>query len=315
MAEIAVVDFACLQSRRIDECESLEVNNLVDQVYQAFTTVGFLYIKNHGIPNDKVLHLFNVAKRFFLLPSKEKEKFSAVLTKDNNYHGWLAPGRQIVDPNELYELKEAYHIVEPYNENVSWPMDGSGGEFQEIVKDFYERCENLSHAILQLISYGLNIQDKNFFTKAHGKLSARTNNTSMRLLYYPFNDDLKSGDVRLGSHTDYGTITLLFQDQVGGLEVYSQNNGFVSAKPIEGAVLVNIGDLLQRWTNDKLMSTKHRVVVPDEEIKRLCSRQSIAFFVFPDNSTVIKCFDGSSNYAEVTAKDYLNKKLSETLVY
>ncbi|CAB4042505.1 UPF0676 -like [Paramuricea clavata] len=123
--------------------------------------------------------------------------------------------------------------------------------------------------------------------------------------------ELKEGQIRLGEHSDYGTITLLFQDQSGGLEI-RQEQGFVSARPIEGTILVNIGDLLQRWTNDKLVSTRHRVVIPKEELRRQTARQSVVLFVRPDNDVVIECLDGSGHYPPITALDYLNQRLNAT---
>ena len=127
------------------------------------------------------------------------------------------------------------------------------------------------------------VQDKRLFRKTHEKMGSPDNKTTLRLLFYPIIEKLKEGQLRLGEHTDYGTITLLFQDQIGGLEVWSprvvchgqllkiklykifeyffqpqvlsQKEGFIPARPIDGTIVVNIGDLLQRWTNDKLVST------------------------------------------------------------
>lgn len=147
--------------------------------------------------------------------------------------------------------------------------------------------------------------------RTHGKFGIRENKTTLRLLYYPAMTELKEGQVRLGEHSDYGTITLLFQDQIGGLEIL-QKEGFVPARPIEGTILVNIGDLLQRWTNDKLVSTIHRVVVPHEELRRLTARQSMAFFVHPDNDVIIECLDGSGHYPPITSLEYLNQRLVAT---
>lgn len=310
MAEIPVVDFACFDCfNDLDFGKSnSEVDQLAREICNAFTTIGFVYIKNHGIPENEISKLFEVAERFFKLPTKDKERFSTKFSS-TNYHGWLAEGKEIVDPNEPYDFKEAYDIEKPYDTELPWP-DGECSDFREKVENFYHTCEKLSHGILDLISHGLQLQDRNFLTKAHGKFGSADNKTSLRLLYHPVNKDLQPGQIRLGEHSDYGTITLLFQDQIGGLEVFSQKEGFVPARPIEGTVLVNIGDLLQRWTNDKLVSTRHRVVVPYDELLRSNPRQSMAFFVRPDNNVVIECLDGSNNYPPVASQDYLNQRLA-----
>ncbi|XP_028407443.1 2-oxoglutarate-dependent dioxygenase htyE-like [Dendronephthya gigantea] len=315
MAEIPVVDFSCFNS--FDGASFVEsntqINDLAKEIYDAFSTIGFVYIKNHGIPTEKVTKLFEVAERFFKLPTKTKQPFATEFSV-TNYHGWMAAGREIVDPDEPYDLKEAFDIVRPYDDDIPWPT-GNCSDFQEITKDFFQCCEKLSHGILDLIAHGLKLDDRKIFRKTHGKFGTPDNKTSLRLLYYPFNADLEAGQIRLGQHSDYGTITLLFQDQIGGLEVFSQKEGFVPARPIEETILVNIGDLLQRWTNDKLVSTRHRVVVPQDELLRLKSRQSAAFFVLPENTTMVECLDGSNKYPPVTALDYLNQRLGDTYLY
>jgi len=125
---------------------------------------------------------------------------------------------------------------------------------------------------------------------------------------------VQAGVERLGAHSDYGTITLLFQDDIGGLEVLSGNE-WIAATPIADTILINLGDLLQFWTSDRYKATKHRVRVPEEEIRQRTQRRSMVFFVHPDNDVVVSPLDGSSKYPPVTALAHLEYRFSQTYKY
>ena len=118
--------------------------------------------------------------------------------------------------------------------------------------------------------------------------------------------------MRCGEHSDYGTITLLFQDNLGGLEVKGVGGNWISADPIDGAIIVNVGDLLELMTSGRYPATRHRVVIPDEERKRKTLRQSIAFFIHPDDDVLCQPLDGSHpNYPPVTARQHLENRVSD----
>ncbi|XP_028411070.1 2-oxoglutarate-dependent dioxygenase htyE-like [Dendronephthya gigantea] len=310
--EIPVVDFQNFDSASFDE-EKLDETNpdikkLSQEILSAFTTVGFVYIKNHGLPETEIRQVFQVGEKFFKLPTNEKSKYSKPPTSN---HGYVAVGVETTDPSKPTDFKEAFNITEPFNDEIPWPDAGDCSDFRFTMNRFFDLCKNLSHKIMYLISLGLKLKDRKLFHRTHKNIGTPENKTTLRLLYYPVMTQLRAGQVRLGEHSDYGTITLLFQDQIGGLEVRG-GEGFIPAYPIEGTILVNIGDLLQRWTNDRLMSTKHRVVVPREEIRRLSPRQSAAFFVHPDDDAIIQCLDGSKHYPPITSLEYLLQRLNAT---
>ena len=308
--EIPVVDFSSFNTdENFDETKP-EINKLAKEIYDAFTTIGFVYIKNHDIPESEISGLFETGGKFFKLPSEEKNKFARKSNSKN--HGYVGVGVEVLDTSKPTDYKEAFNVTEPFNNEIPWP-GGECSNFQTTVSSFFQTCEKLSLGILDLIALGLKLEDGKLFRRTHAKFGRIENKTTLRLLYYPVMTELKKGQIRLGEHSDYGTITLLFQDQIGGLQVVSQKEGFIPATPIEGTILVNIGDLLQRWTNDKLVSTKHRVVVPgDDDLRRLSPRQSVAFFVQPDNDVIIECLDGSAHYPPITSLDYLNQRLNAT---
>ncbi len=153
---------------------------------------------------------------------------------------------------------------------------------------------------------------EDFFTTRHNQ-----QNHTLRLLHYPpLQTSPKPGQVRAGEHSDYGSLTLLFQDGVGGLEVQTTSGEWIAAPWIPGTVVVNTGDLMQRWTNHIFCSTKHRVMIPnDERVKQ--SRYSVAFFCHPNDDTEIACLEScqkqqSPIYPPILAGEYLVSRLQAT---
>ena len=142
-----------------------------------------------------------------------------------------------------------------------WPKDAAGAEFRDQMMEFFDQCKDLHINIMRAIAVGLDI-DEHWFDSY-----CDAGDNTLRLLHYPEvkADVFRQKDVeqvRAGAHTDYGSITCLFQDMAGGLQVRSPTGKFVNATPIEGTVVVNAGDLLARWSNDTIKSTVHRVVEP-----------------------------------------------------
>uniref|UniRef100_A0A7M5WVU3 Fe2OG dioxygenase domain-containing protein n=1 Tax=Clytia hemisphaerica TaxID=252671 RepID=A0A7M5WVU3_9CNID len=135
--------------------------------------------------------------------------------------------------------------------------------------------------------------------------------SQLRSLYYPGVDskEILPEQIRCGEHTDYGTLTLLFP-KAEGLEVKSPSGNFIKAKLIEGTIIVNAADLLERWSSGRIKSTLHRVSLPKDTNQ---PRQSIAFFVNPDNETLVECLDGSNTCKPIRASDWLTKRFGETL--
>ena len=146
----------------------------------------------------------------------------------------------------------------------------------------------------------------------------KTQSYTLRLLHYPpLKEDPTPGQIRAGAHSDYGTLTLLFQDNVGGLEVKTAQGDWVSAPYIPGTVLINTGDLMERWSNDVFRSTKHRVALP-EGAKASRHRYSMAFFCQPNPEANIVCLptcqrvETPPKYPPVKAGEYLLSRLQAT---
>ncbi|XP_071478191.1 uncharacterized protein [Diadema antillarum] len=179
-------------------------------------------------------------------------------------------------------------------------------ELRTSIYDFWDQCVQLHERLLIVIARGLNLEE-NFFLKFYEGLGTDSNNSILRTLYYPAVSVVKERQLRCGEHTDYGGITLLFQGSPG-LEVRDRDGDWMKADPLKGSIVLNIGDLLQRWTADILKATPHRVVRYDYTK----ARQSIGFFGKPDDETVIECVDGSNKYPPVKSNEFFTDRVLPT---
>ncbi|KAL9957584.1 hypothetical protein ACROYT_G034503 [Oculina patagonica] len=313
---IPVVDFGAMglncQNPPAHDEESVKM--LADKIHTAFSTIGFVYLTNHGISDAEISEVRKAGDGFFNLPTHVKTQFTR--PSDGKNFGWVSLERESLNPSRPGDLKECFNVQfnELQNESTRWP-DQEVPDFKPVVTSFFDKCKDLAFRILKVVGIGLKLQDPKFLTQVHRHIGMAENPSVLRLLYYPplpEESNIKPGQVRCGEHSDYGTITLLFQDDVGGLEVLPLNKEYMPARPIAGTVLVNIGDLMMRWTADKLISTKHRVLIPEEELKKRIVRQSIAFFVNPDSEAVIECLDGSNKYPPITSMGYLQQRFDAT---
>ena len=221
------------------------------------------------------------------------------------------------------DLKESFEIgreFEGAHEN-RWPdkLDFEGAEFKLTMLGFFERCKEVHAVLMRGIALGMGL-DANFFEDY-----VTTGDNTLRLLHYPpvAPGGFESGKrVRAGAHSDYGSVTLLFQDQRGGLQV-ERPEGWVDVQPIQGTIVVNAGDLLARWSNDLIRSTKHRVVEPPLKGREVedghPARYSVAYFCHPDFEKWIEALPGTwegekggKKYEGVNSGEYLVQRLSAT---
>ena len=309
-------EVACIP---ILDCSAVGLNvidsNLADanieqfgkEITIAFKSSGFCYLTNHGVDKKLIDGYMRVSRSFFAQPDEVKCKH--LHTKERNF-GWVAVEREAINPERPGDLKEAFNYF-PADDDGRWP---DIEDFQKYSKLMFDKCAMLAKRLCDCLSVGLGL-DKEFMSTAHKSIGTKNNSTTLRTLYYPaITDDsvLKPGQIRLGEHSDYGSITLLFQDDIGGLEADIPGNGFVPVTPIPGTVVVNIGDLMQRWTSDALIATKHRVLIPEVEFRKRKSRQSVVCFIHPDDDYLIKPLDGSGKYQPITNGEYLHQRLNAT---
>jgi isopenicillin N synthase-like dioxygenase len=288
MPQIPIIDFSDIN------------NNNIKQIYQACSEVGFMYLKNFDIDGDLIEQIFNTSKCFFNQPLEIKQQFA--WSDEFSNQGYVGIERERLNPNQPGDLKEAFNISRLNNQNSHFITQ------YPCIVEFFQACTKLSNQILEAIGRALELPP-NFFASNHNQ-----NHHTLRLLHYPPLQKLPlSQQTRAGEHSDYGSITLLFQHEVSGLEVKTTSGEWIAAPVIPGTVVVNTGDLMQRWTNNIFRSTKHRVVISDNVNQ---SRYSIAFFCHPNDDTRIACLPSCMNkpaiYSPITALEYLVQRLKST---
>ncbi|KAF4979652.1 hypothetical protein FZEAL_4209 [Fusarium zealandicum] len=296
---IPLIDF----SRFLNGSPS-ERSETAKAILHGFQTAGFIYLRDHSIPAEDLRHAFSMSADFFNQPSETKLALNWTTPEANR--GYSEPGRekvsQLQDINEVEQvraaapdIKESFEIGrenEPGHPN-QWPEEkGSIAGFRHDMVGFFERCRQLHVEVMRAIAVGMGL-DQEFFDQY-----VDVGDNTLRLLHYPAVKSkvfkLNPGTVRAGAHSDYGSITLLFQDDRGGLQVKSPTGQFVNATPIKGTVVVNAGDLLARWSNDTIKSTVHRVVEPPiKQTEAYPSRYSIAYFCNPNFESYIEAIPGT----------------------
>ncbi len=294
--QIPVIDFAPFL-----EGTATERQAVVEQIYAACHEVDFMYLRNIGIPKSLLANLLDQSKQFFDLPIEVKEQMAR--SSETNC-GYVGMQKERLDPKNPWDLKEAFNMG---IQSVWLPHQEV---FRDVVTEFYRLCTtDVAPNILRAFAIALN-QPEEFFTNKHSR------HYFLRMLHYPpIHQSPEPGQLRAGEHSDYGSITLLLQDGVGGLEVQTRQGDWIAAPPIEDTIVVNVGDAMQRWTDDRLSSTPHRVAVPlGADSQR--SRYSIALFCDPDPDVEIAGLDEScdraSKYPPILAGEYLASRLAAT---
>ena len=298
--KIPVIDFAPFK-----EGDTLQRNAISVEIYRACHEIGFMYLKHPGIDSDLVAETTKRSQKFFNLSLAEKNKL-AWSDKFSN-RGYVGVGRERLDDLQPGDLKEAYNIG---LELDSWLEQD--GYFGQTISDFFSACNAAAMNLCEAMAIALSLEES-FFVRKHNQYD-----NTLRLLHYPPIEQTPSPlQLRAGEHSDYGSFTLLFQDTVGGLEVRNAQGEWIEAPFISETVLVNTGDLMQRWTNHIFCSTKHRVRIPQDRRAKQ-SRYSIAFFCHPNHDTEISCLETCQSverpplYPPITAGDYLLSRLQAT---
>nr|XP_039263010.1 2-oxoglutarate-dependent dioxygenase htyE-like [Styela clava] len=321
MGEIPIVDFwDC--GLNVEEISDVNCTKTGEAIYQAFAKIGFVYLKNTGITREHVDEVDSTMEKFYKLDTSAKK----IYVRDESNFGYIGINVESINPKRPGDYKEAFNIS--YNTDGKWP-DEHVPKFSSKMETFCELCRKLSLRIIEVLTKGMKIKDSDYLMKCHSRMNGKDNFTTLRALHYPpIPDDvtLKPGQIRLGEHCDYGSFTLLFQDNVGGLQVEGYDGKFMEAVPIPDTVLVNIGDILQFWTDGRLKSTKHRVMIPGIQSARNVDRKSLAYFVHPDHEVVLSgieygasCLDHHERiepeYKEpVTAFEHVNRRFQNSYI-
>ena len=277
----------------------LQTADVLNRIDEAYTTVGFAVFKNALDYADQAAMntWFETTKHFFELPLEKKKKLA--YQAENNL-GYSIMGAEHVDPDAPADIKESFNFNNTRMPDELWPD-------RPYFKDFALRSIRIADELsLRILSYFDEILGSdNTLVEAH-----RHPYNTTRIIHYPaYTGDIEPAQMRIGEHSDYGTITLLWQiNDVPGLQVQDLKGDWHAVPYEKDSVVVNIGDLLQRWTNDVYVSTPHRVV--NEHLDT--SRYSLAHFVHPCDDVQIDSLAGESKYNTIGAKEYLVWRLNQS---
>lgn len=282
---------------------------------QSFQRFGFAVVRDHGVPQELIERAWTLTKAFFDLP--EDEKRAHFIPGGGGARGYtpfkteIAKGATHVDLKEFWhigrELAAGHRFADVMAPNA-WPAAPEG--FRETFVELFAAFDTAGDKLLSAVARYLGLAPDWFDT------AVKDGNSVLRLLHYP-PVDADAPEVRAGAHEDINLITLLLGAEEAGLELLDRDGKWLAVKPPEGAMVINVGDMLQRLTNHVLPSTTHRVVNPPAE-RRGHSRYSMPFFLHPAPDFLIKTLPGCitaenpNRYPEpITAHDYLHERLVE----
>lgn len=287
-----------------------DITNFSEDLGNSFNQTGFAIIKNHGLTQEITSNLYSTIQSFFNLDDEKKIKY--YFPELYGQRGYVVKGQEHAKGSSKGDLKEFFHIGNPTISNPEniWPIEVDN--FEEVGTNAFLTLEKIGLTLLKAIAIYLNLEEDYFTNKVKGGESI------MRSIhYYPLKDtDLEDGAVRAAAHGDINLITLLMGASADGLEILTKEEKWIPIISEQDQLVINVGDMLERLTNKKLMSTVHRVVNPSQE-KLNTSRYSIPFFMHPKPDMDLTCLDNCiddinpKSFDDVTAGQFLEERLKE----
>lgn len=271
---------------------------------------GFFLLSGHGL-DDTIASTFEAAQRFFDAPHEVKSQIRRSADNPLGYNE-----RELT--KRVRDHKEVFDFVDPvegrsirYNR---WPDEGVVGEFHDAMAAHYDACSDLAVRTTSLVFAALGLTDADVAAHAGDRTTS-----SARLNHYTLGDPVPAAerdglaglaDVALGQHTDLGILTLLIQDDVGGLQVESAEHGWIDVEPRPGTIVVNLADCMQVWSNDRYRAALHRVLP-----MTTTTRMSIPYFYNPPRDACIEpvpaLVDGQPNYRSFVFRDYIDARSAD----
>ncbi|WP_259016282.1 isopenicillin N synthase family dioxygenase [Emticicia fluvialis] len=285
----------------------------VQDIGNAFNTIGFVAIKNHGLTEDLRVKLYDAVQKFFYQADELKTKYE--FPELAGQRGYVGKGKETAKGHNRPDLKEFYHVGQPIAEGEmpSNVFPSEVPEFETYTLAVYKTFENTGKTLLSAIALYLGLPEDYFEEKV------RNGDSILRALhYFPIEnpDALPEGAVRAAAHGDINLITLLMGASAEGLEVLRLDGKWIPVTALPDQIIINVGDMLDRLTNHKLKSTIHRVVNPPRE-KMKTSRFSIPFFMHARAETDLTCLESCIDeanprrYENMTAGEFLDERLRE----
>lgn len=298
MSTIPVLDISVFDKDR---------SRFVDELGRAYREWGFAGITGHGIDTSVIKEALKAAESFFALPEDTKKHY---VLPAGSARGFTPFGVEIAKDARHSDLKEFFHIGREVNEEGKniWPTETP--DFEVAFRRLYQELDTLAHRLLSGMALSLGLDAAYFEPRVN------TGDSILRVLHYPPITDVEIPNLRAAAHEDINLITLLAGSEQAGLEVLSRKGEWVPISMIEGTIVCNVGDMLQRLTNKRMPSTTHRVANPKGDLARV-SRYSIPFFMHPNSDMSLdalpQCIDEQhpKEFAAITAGEYLQERLRE----
>lgn len=287
----------------------------VNEIGKAYEEIGFVALRNHFLSDELVEGLYKEVKAFFQLDEDTKKKYE--IEGLAGQRGYISFGKEHAKGKKEGDLKEFWHfgqepdedanLKEEYPENIQVK---ELKDFNQVGMEAYKMLEKTGIYVLRALALYIGLEE-NYFDHW-----AQNGNSILRPIHYPPITSEPKGAVRAGEHGDINLITLLMGASTGGLQVLRKDGKWINAIPQEDELVINVGDMLERLTNNKLRSTIHKVINPPRE-EWSKPRFSIPFFMHPRGEMPLNCLeqcideDHPKQYEDITAGEFLNQRLIE----
>lgn len=289
--------------------------NFVAELGKAYSEIGFVAVINHGISNAIIGKLYEEAKRFFSFPDDVKRKFE--IEGLAGQRGYTSFGKEKAKQSIVADLKEFYQFGQTVQDGDAikneYPDNVNDSDLEIMNKAFFEAYrafEKSGSALLKAIALYLDLDEDYFEPHIHN------GNSILRAIHYPPITNEPASAIRAEQHEDINLITLLVGASADGLEVLRHDGEWLAVRSSPDQIVVNVGDMLQRLTNNRLRSTTHRVVNPPRDLWHT-SRFSMPFFLHPRSDMRLDCLascitdENKINYEPISAGEYLDERLIE----
>ncbi len=290
----------------------------VKKLGDSFSDIGFAIVSNHGVPQEVIDGSYAAFKSFFGLPDEQKNKYE--IEGLAGQRGYTSRGKEHAKGRNVGDLKEFYHIGQIVSGDVAdqygYPENVFPEEVPEVEKygvQLYQQLEKSGGYLLKAIAEYLGLPTNYFDDKI------KNGNSILRPIHYygiENPDAVPDGAVRAAEHEDINLITLLIGASAEGLQALNKQGEWIAASPEPNQIVINVGDMLQRLTNNRLKSTTHRVVNPPRE-RMTEPRYSVPFFLHPVSTMDLTCLescideDHPKQFEDMTAGEYLDERLRE----
>lgn len=310
MTNIPSVDLADFLSK-----DPVRKQKFVTEIGTAYEDIGFVALKNHFLDTTLSENLYRQVKLFFALSENVKKKYER--EDIGGQRGYVSFGKEHAKGQKQGDLKEFWHFGQEPAEDANLPEtypDNMKVEelphFNAVGMEAYKKLEKTGIYVLRALAIYIGLEEDYF------DYWASNGNSILRPIHYPPITQEPKGAVRAGAHGDINLITLLMGASTGGLQVLRKDGEWIDALPAEDELVINVGDMLERHTNNKLRSTIHRVVNPPKE-EWDKPRYSIPFFMHPRSDMKLDCLpqcitdEQPKQYEDITAGDFLHQRLVE----